>query len=132
MLASSRPARAPQSNGVCAVIRAEARVGADEELADLLDDLAESVLADEPGCVSYVVTRMIGSREHFAVHARFSSWDAFNAHAETRHLSIAMPRLAALLATSISMELFVEQIPLRRPVGIGYAGREIEPKRHRE
>jgi hypothetical protein len=50
----------------------------------------------------------MGSRQHFAVHARFTCWDAFNAHAETAHLERVLPRLTALLATPISMELFLE------------------------
>ena len=114
------------------MIRAQSRVGADEELASLLAELASRVRADEPECTSYVVTRMMGSNEHFAVHARFSSWDAFNAHAETPHLSRVLPRLPALLATSISMELFLELAPLRRVVRIDDARRKVEAERHRE
>jgi quinol monooxygenase YgiN len=100
--------RAPQTQGVCVVLRAQAHVGADEDVEWLLNDLALRVRADEPGCTSYVVTRMMGSREHFAVHARFTCWDTFNAHAETAHLERVLPRLTALLATPVSMELFLE------------------------
>lgn len=113
-------------------MRAEARAGADEDVAALLAELAERVSADEPGCASYVVTRMLGSSEHFAVHARFVSWDAFNAHAETPHLSGVLPRLTALLATPISMELFLELTPLRRTVRIDDPRRKVEAQRHRE
>lgn len=117
---------------MCVIIRAQSRVGADEELASLLAELASRVRADEPECMSYVVTRMIGSTEHFAVHARFASWNAFNAHAETPHLSRVLPRLPALLATPISMELFLEFAPLRRTVRIDDARRKVEAERHRE
>jgi quinol monooxygenase YgiN len=132
VLPSSRRLRTPETKAVCVIVRAVARAGADEELASLLDDLALSVRADEPGCLSYVVTRMMGSTEHFAVHARFSSWGAFNAHAETPHLTRVLPRLTALLATPVSMELFLELAPLRRPIGIDDARRKVETERHRE
>lgn len=129
---SSRRLRTPRAEAVCVIIRAQSRVGADEELASLLAELASRVRADEPECMSYVVTRMIGSTEQFAVHARFASWNAFNAHAETPHLSRVLPRLPALLATPISMELFLEFAPLRRTVRIDDARRKVEAERHRE
>jgi quinol monooxygenase YgiN len=129
---SSRRLRTPRPEAVCVIIRAQSRVGADEEVASLLAELAARVHADEPACKSYAVTRMMGSSEHFAVHARFASWDAFNAHAETPHLSRVLPRLTALLATPISMELFLELAPLRRTVRIDDARRKVEAERHRE
>ena len=129
---SSRRLRTPRLEAVCVLIRAQARAGADEKVASLLAELAARVRADEPECKSYVVTRMMGSSEHFAVHARFASWDAFNAHAETPHLSRVLPRLTALLATPISMELFLELAPLQRTVGIDDARRKVEAERHRE
>lgn len=129
---SDRRLRTPQAEAVCVIVRLEAHPGADDELEALLSDLAESVHADEPACTSYVVTRMMGSSEHFAVHARFASWDAFNAHAETAHLSDALPRLTPLLAAPISMELFLELALVRRPVRIDDARRKIEAQRHRE
>ena len=113
-------------------MRAETQPGADEDVAELLAILADCVNADEPGCTSYVVTRMIGSSEHFAVHARFLSWDAFHAHADTPHLARVLPRLSALLATPISMELFVELAPLARTIRVDDARRKIEAERHRE
>lgn len=129
---SSRRFRTPRPEAVCVVIRAEARPGADEELAALLAALAERVRADEADCLSYAVTRMIGSSEHFAVHARFASWDAFNAHAETAHLARVLPGLTALLATPISMELFLELTPVRRAIRIDDARRKVEAERHRK
>lgn len=132
MTLSSRRLRTPRPEAVCVIIRAQSRVGADEEVASLLAQLATRVRTDEPACKSYVVTRMMGSSEHFAVHARFSSWDAFNAHAETPHLSRVLPRLTALLATPISMELFLELAPQRRTVRIDDARRKVEAERHRE
>lgn len=129
---TSQRLRTPRTEAVCVVARAEARAGADEELAALLADLAACVRANEPGCTSYFVTRMMGSSAHFAVHARFASWDVFEAHAETPHLTRVLPRLTALLATPISMELFLELAPLRRTVRIDDARRKIETQRHRE
>ena len=87
-------------------MRAETRPGSDKEFEALLRDLAYQVRSEEPGCAAYVVTRMIGSRNHFAVHARFEDMDAFNGHAETEHLQAAMPRLTALLTAPVSMEIF--------------------------
>jgi quinol monooxygenase YgiN len=129
---SSLRLRTPQAEAVCVIARADARAGADKELAALLADLAVRVSADEPDCTSYVVTRMMGSTEHFAVHARFASWDAFEAHAETPHLTRVLPLMTALLATPISMELFLELAPLRRTVRIDEARRKVQPERHRE
>lgn len=93
---------------VCAVVRAETRPGADEQFEALLQDLAFRVRAEEPACLSYVVTRLMGSRALFAVHARFSDWDAFKAHPETDHVSRMLPRLNALLAAPLSLEIFFE------------------------
>lgn len=98
---------AADAGTVCAVLRAETHLGADEEFEALMRDLSRSVLAEEPGCSSYIVTRVMGSRQHFAVHAAFSDWSAFEGHAETGHLARALPRLSPLLAAPISMEIFV-------------------------
>lgn len=102
------PAPAPQPGAVCVIARAETQPGADQDFAALLSDLAHGVRAAEPACLSYVVTRMLGSSEHFAIHARFADWEAFNAHAETAHMTRALPRLNALLATPIALEIFLE------------------------
>ena len=129
---SSRRLRAPRPEAVCVIVRAQSHPDADGEVASLLAELAARVRADEPECQSYVVTRTMGSSEHFAVHARFSSWDAFNAHAETPHLARVLPRLSPLLATPISMELFLEFAPLGRTIRIDDARRKVEAERHRE
>lgn len=102
-LAAARKARA-----VCAAIRAKARVGADKELAAMLGDLAGEVRDTEPGCLSYVVTRALGSKTEFVVHAHFSNWTAFKRHGKTAHLERALPRLTALLAAPVSVEIFLE------------------------
>ncbi len=99
-----RPLQDPGT--VCAVVRAETRPGADEEAEALLRDFSHQVRSEEPGCINYVVTRVMGSRTHFAVHAHFDCMDAFNQHAETDHMKRVMPRLASLLATPFSMEIF--------------------------
>ena len=100
--------RALPEGAVCAVVRAETRDGADSEFESLLNDFAQNVRTGEPGCSSYVVTRMMGSRTHFAAHARFASWAAFEQHAETAHMERVLPRLNALLATPVSLEIFLE------------------------
>lgn len=105
---TARETNARFISGVCAIMRAEVRSGRDEEFAALLGDLAHQVRADEPGCTAYVVTRMMGSPNHFAVHARFRDWRAFEGHADTEHLAQIMPRLTSMLATPLSMEIFVE------------------------
>lgn len=93
---------------VCALVRAQARQGAGAEIAALLNDLAYAVREDDSGCTAYVVTRMMGSPDHFAVHARFADWAAFEDHAENEHLRRLMPRINALLASPFSMEIFLE------------------------
>jgi quinol monooxygenase YgiN len=90
------------------VMRAEAQPGVDDEFEALLQDLAARVAADEPECASYVVTRMMGSERHFAIHARFSGWSAFERHGDTEHMTRVLPHLAALLAAPASMEVFLE------------------------
>src|SRR5690349_19512677 len=97
----TRAAHAPQSSCVCAILRAETKPGRDEDFAALLGDLAFHVRNEEPGCESYVVTRAMGSPSHFAVHARFDDWHAFEAHADTAHMAKLMPRLSALLAAPL-------------------------------
>jgi quinol monooxygenase YgiN len=52
----------------------------------------------------------MGSPEHFAVHARFQDWSAFEGHAETPHLKRAMPRINALLASPLALEIYLEVI----------------------
>jgi quinol monooxygenase YgiN len=89
-------------------VRGEVRAGLDEDFERLLKDLAFSVNADEPDCISYVVTRQLGSDRHFAVHARFVDWRAFRRHAETPHFNRMLPRLTALMAAPVSMEIFLE------------------------
>lgn len=90
------------------MLRAQTKPGRGNELAAVLSDLAHHVRADEPGCESYTVTRAMGSQAHFAVHARFSDWRAFEAHAETPHIVRLRARLNALLAAPIAMEIFLE------------------------
>jgi quinol monooxygenase YgiN len=106
---SIEPERRPRPQGaICTVVRAQARAGSDVEFAALLSDLAYSVREDERGCTSYVVTRAMGSPEHFAVHARFANWRAFERHAATPHLKRIMPRIDALLASPLAVEIFLE------------------------
>jgi len=93
---------------VCAVLRAEAREGVDKQFQSLLSDLAHRVRAEEIGCESYVVTRALGSSEHFVIHARFSDWASFEGHPDTPHFQRLMPRLNALLASPVAMEIYLE------------------------
>jgi quinol monooxygenase YgiN len=104
------PIRTPaaRKRAVCAVVRAEVRPGASDVFEALMTDFANEVEHAEPGCSSYTVTRTFGSRAHFAAHARFQDWAAFRAHGETAHAKRVLPRLTALLATPISVELFLE------------------------
>lgn len=102
------PAITPRPRSVCAVFRAEAIEGADEECEALIGDLAHEIRNREPGCESYVVTRAMGSRSAFVMHARFMDWTSFEDHAATAHMSRVMPQLSALLAAPLSMELYLE------------------------
>jgi quinol monooxygenase YgiN len=90
------------------VFHVEAKQGGEEACEALLGDLARRVCADEPGCEAYVVTRAMGESVRFVIHARFTDWRAFEEHADTKHMSRIMPRLTALLATPLAMELFLE------------------------
>lgn len=103
-----RKRRPPPPGAVCAVVRAETLAGLGSEFAALLSDLAHRVRNEEDGCTSYFVTRAMGSTEHFAVHARFADWTAFKDHADTPHLKRVMPRLNAMLASPIAMEIYLE------------------------
>lgn len=103
-----KTAAGSKTKAVCAIVRAKTHAGLDEEFEAQLRDLAFHVDADEDACTSYVITRALGSRDEFAVHARFTNWRAFQQHAETAHLSRALPRLTALLARPVSLEIFFE------------------------
>jgi quinol monooxygenase YgiN len=107
-LRSLKVAEARRGAAVCMVARAETLAGADEDFERLISDFAERVREDEPDCLSYVATRVMGTREHFAVHARFANWRAFNRHAETAHMDEALPSLTGLLASAVSLEIFIE------------------------
>jgi quinol monooxygenase YgiN len=99
---------ARHQGAVCVIVRLEAAPGADASLARMLNRLAASVIGEEPGCTSYYVTRQIGSPLHFAVHARFADWAAFEAHAETAHMERVLPCLTGVLATPVALEIFLE------------------------
>lgn len=104
--AASVEARADQT--ICVVLRAETHPGREGEFLRLVGEFARKVREHEPDCLSYSITRVLGAKEHFAVHARFRGWQPLEAHAETPHLNAAMPRLMALLASAVSMEIFLE------------------------
>lgn len=106
-----RWARVPaqtRSRGVCAVISAQTKPGLADQFETLLNDFVFTVQSEERGCASYVATRLLGSENHFAVHARFHGWHSFQRHAVTAHMKRALPRLSALLATPVSLEIFIE------------------------
>jgi quinol monooxygenase YgiN len=103
-----RVAAARRGGAVCLVARAETLAGADEDFERRLSDFAAQVRANEAGCLSYVATRAMGTQAHFAVHARFSSWQAFRRHADTPHMNEALPGLTGLLVSAVSLEIFLE------------------------
>jgi quinol monooxygenase YgiN len=104
----AQPTIAPRARIVCATLRGEARAGAGSDVERLIGDFARRVRAKESGCLSYVVTRALGSRTQFVIHARFSSWSAFREHGETAHMRTLLPRLTSLLAAPVSVEIFLE------------------------
>ena len=89
-------------------MRVETRSGAGSEFISIVSDLAHRVRNEEDGCTFYHVTRAMGSPDHFAVHARFEDWTAFKDHADTPHLKRAMPRINALLASPLGLEIYLE------------------------
>jgi quinol monooxygenase YgiN len=105
---SDQQRRPPPRGAVCAVVRVETLAGTGNEVVSILSDLAHRVRNEEDGCTSYSVTRAMGSPDHFAVHARFANWTAFKDHAETPHLKRAMPRINALLASPLALEIYLE------------------------
>jgi quinol monooxygenase YgiN len=104
----ARVAVAPRMRGICAVMCAQVKPGFSDQFEALLNDFVYTVNAEERGCTSYVATRQLGADNHFAVHARFVGWHSFQRHALTAHMKRALPRLNALLATPVSLEIFVE------------------------
>jgi quinol monooxygenase YgiN len=98
----------PKGSAVCVIVRAQTRPGKDVEFEAQLKDLAFQIDADEDACTAYRITRALGARDQFAVHARFANWRGFQRHAETRHLSRALPRLTPLLAAPVTLEIFFE------------------------
>lgn len=105
-----RDKRAPPRAGacLCVLLRAEAKPGAQDELMALWSDFAFQAREDEAECLSYVLTHELGSPTHFAAHVRFADLAAFERHAEAPHLARALRRIHALLATPITIELFLE------------------------
>jgi quinol monooxygenase YgiN len=93
---------------VCMIVRGEAREGADEAVEQLLADFAHMVRAHEPGCRGYFIARAVGSRLHFAAHARFNGWIALRRHAASKHMQDLLPHLMAQLAAPVSLEVFLE------------------------
>jgi quinol monooxygenase YgiN len=93
---------------LCVTVRAEATPGLDHEFERMLCELADQVRALEKGCASYAATRAMGSRTHFAVHARFTGWIALHRHAQTPHMKQALPLLTALMVSPMSLEIFME------------------------
>src|SRR5262245_55200742 len=79
--------------GVCAIARVETLAGREDDALALLSDMAFAVRAEEEAaCVSYAVTRVLGSPTLIAIHARFADWQAFKDHAETAHMNRLLPR----------------------------------------
>jgi quinol monooxygenase YgiN len=105
---ASKAKTARHTGPVCAIARAEVFAGRDEEVEFLLNDMALQIKANEKACTSYAVTRLLGTRTHFAIHARFSDWAAFKAHPETPHMERLLARLSPLLAAPVSLEIFLE------------------------
>lgn len=105
---TGRRTPSPSSKNICLVMRFEALPGVEDRLEDFLGDFAFTVRTEEGGCMSYLVTRPIGTQTHFVVHARFADWGAFELHSEAAHLERAMARLSPLLAAPLSMEIFAE------------------------
>lgn len=103
-----RVAGAARNPGVFVIVRAETLPGAEAEFERVTAEFSARVRREEPGCISYVVTREMGSRTRFAIHARFSMWRAFRQDPETKHFNETLPHVTALLARPLSMEIFVE------------------------
>lgn len=101
-----KPAR--HQGAVCVTARLEAELGGEAVIEQALAHFAAAVRVEEPGCTSYYISRQIGSNRHFAVHARFADWAAFNAHAETPHMEHALARLSPALAAPVALEIFLE------------------------
>jgi len=99
---------ARHAGAVCVVARLEADVAGAATLERVLGRLAAAVAGDEPRCTSFYVTRPIGAPLHFAVHARFTDWAAFKAHAETAHMTHALAGIRPALAAPMALEIFFE------------------------
>jgi quinol monooxygenase YgiN len=108
VLREQQPAPQPRHASVCLIVRAEAKAGQEERVEKLLREFAYQVRNEELGCDSYTVTRMIGSDNFFAAHARFIDFEAFRAHGETDHMHSIMARLSPHLATPFAMEIYSE------------------------
>lgn len=104
----ARVPAAPRPRSVCVVMRGQTKPGDADQFETLLNDFVDKVQTLERGCSSYVATRLLGSENNFAVHARFAGWHSFQRHAITAHMKRALPRLSALLATPVSLEIFIE------------------------
>src|SRR5574338_553296 len=103
---TSRRMAAAHARTMCVLLHYAGKPESEQVLGALLTDFARRASEEEAGLLSYVVTQAMGSATHFVVHAHFSDWDAFEAHAETQHMQTLLPPLTELLAAPISMELY--------------------------
>jgi quinol monooxygenase YgiN len=106
--APSQRKSARHQGPLCVVARLETRIGAERSVQAALQKLARAVRAEEVGCTGFHLTRPLGTAGHFVVHARFSDWRAFEAHAETAHMECALAHITPELTAPMALEIFLE------------------------
>lgn len=88
--------------GVIATLRVQA--GKAEEFEDVMRELMARVKANEPGCLTYQLTRHRSEPGVYKVLELYANQEAATAHAESAHFRAAGPKLAGLLAAMPEIE----------------------------
>lgn len=84
-----------------------AKPGREEELAELLSELARS-WRGEAGCIEVRLTRSAHDGRLFLLLARYTDRAALDAHARAAHYTAALPALMDCLETPPEVAIFEE------------------------
>ena len=88
--------------GVIATLKVQP--GKAEAFEDAMRELMARVKANEPGCLTYQLTKRRAEPDTYVVMELYANQDAAKAHAESEHFRAAGPKLAGLLAAMPEIE----------------------------
>ena len=89
--------------GVIATIPVQA--GKNDEFEAVFMELAEQVLANEPGCRFYALNRSKSDPQVYKVMEQYDSPEALDAHGKTEYFLTANKQLAGMVAAAPEIEI---------------------------